>query len=130
MDRRQIRSSAVAISCLDPSPDPRVMSLPPLSYLLSPAHARALAATGIPQKEVSDPLFEERIQRICAQLAAAIALRALLDEVGIRAPDTIDLHPLINLASVFLSKKEAGVLHQINQKANEAKHRVEFVSRM
>ena len=45
-----------------------------LRLLVSDAHAWALAATGLLDRDVEDLLFEERMHRIRTQLTAALAL--------------------------------------------------------
>ena len=104
-----------------------------LRAYLSNAHARGLVATGLVDKEVMDPLFEERMHRIATQLSAALALRATLLELGYEnLPNDTDLAPLVNIAQrdgVF-NKREAGILRPVNQMAVEAKHRLDFVFRL
>ena len=103
-----------------------------LCTFLGRAHARALEATGLLDREVTDPLLEERLIRIRAQITAALALRSVLAEMGFPVPGTIDLCPLVEVARVnsILNRREAAVLLRINADANEAKHELEFRSRL
>ena len=104
-----------------------------LRAYLSSAHARGLVSTGLVDKEVMDPLAEERMHRIATQLSAALALRATLLELGHEyLPNDTDLAPLVNMAERcgVLNRREAGILRHINQMAVEAKHRLDFVSRV
>ena len=104
-----------------------------LRAYLSSAHARGLVSTGLVDKEVMDPLFEERMHRIATQLSAALALRATLLQLGHEyLPNDTDLAPLVNMAEQcgVLNRREAGILRHINQMAVEAKHRLDFVSRL
>ncbi len=66
------------------------MDLLPLRTLLSDAHVRGLEGTGLLDREVTDPLLEERMHRIRAQLTAALALRSLLVDLGVEdLPDQL-----------------------------------------
>ena len=68
-------------------------------------------------KEVIDPLLEERLLRIRAQLTAALALREVLQELGVRRPgrngadyiEEIDLHGLAREAYTVGIMKEQEV---------------------
>ena len=109
------------------------MALLILRTFLSDAHARGLVATGLLNREVTDPLLEERLVRIRAQLTSALALRAILTDLGFRdLPRTIDLRPIVAVAKGYgiLNRRHVAILLQINKEANEAKHLVDFVSRL
>ena len=103
-----------------------------LRTFVSEAHARALAATGLLDKEVVDPLLEERLVRIQAQIYASLGLHALLTEMGFEIGASIDLSPLVRFAEAhqILGRREVAVLLTINREANEAKHELVFRSRM
>ena len=103
-----------------------------LRLLVRAAHARGLAATGLLDRDVEDPLFEERMHRIRTQLTSTLALRQILFELEIdNVPATLDLAPLVTLAMQcgILGRKETGILMQVNDYANEAKHDLIFQSR-
>ena len=103
-----------------------------LRHLVSAPHAKALESTGLLDRQTCDPLFNERIARLHAQITAALALRSLLEELGFPLPDALDLAPLVEMAyeSKLLSYKQAGILLRINREANEAKHLINFSSRL
>ena len=103
-----------------------------LRTFLGRAHARALQNTGLLDLEVADPLLEERLVRIRAQITAALAIRLVLTEMGFTVPDSIDLRPLVDIGQQhgIFGAREAGVLLQINREANEAKHELVFASRL
>ena len=109
------------------------MALLILRTFLSDAHARGLEATGLLDREVTDPLLEERLVRIRAQITCALALRAMLTDLGFRdMPRTIDLRDMVATCVLngILNRRHASILLQINKEANEAKHVVDFVSRL
>ena len=108
------------------------MALQSLRTFLSEAHARALVCTGLLDREVADPLLEERLTRINAQIIASLALHSMLTEMGYEIDASIDLRPLVRLAEVqgLLGKREVGVLLTINRLANEAKHELVFRARL
>ena len=84
-------------------------------------------------RDVEDPLFEERMHRIQTQLTSALALRQILFELEIEnVPATLDLAPLVTLAMQYgiLGRRETGILMQLNNDANEAKHDLIFQSRL
>jgi hypothetical protein len=95
-----------------------------------------LEPTGLLDEEVRDPLLEERMVRIRAQITAAMVLNAKLEEMGFQVAQrrhmTIDLASLVALAEDqgILTRKEAKVLMRINNEANEAKHALVFDSRV
>ena len=97
-----------------------------------------LAARGLPRwlvdhVEVRDPLSEERLIRIPAQLTAALALREQLAEVDVQdLPPNIDLRRYLRDAHGLglIGRREHGSLMQINADANEAKHELAFVSKL
>ena len=107
-----------------------------LRTFLSDAHTRGLVGTGLLDREVTDPLLEERMHRLRTQVTAALALRSLLQELEIveqaGLDDRLDLAPLVYRARTagILNRREAGILLQINLEANEAKHALFFVSRL
>ena len=109
------------------------MALLILRTFLSDAHARGLEATGLLNREVTDPLLEERLVRIRAQITCSLALRAVLTDMGFQdMPRTIDLRPIVATCVLngILNRRHASILLQINKEANEAKHVVDFVSRL
>ena len=89
-------------------------------------------------KEVLDPLLEERLLRIRAQLTAALALREILQDLEIRRHDgsraayieEMDLNRLAREAFTtgLIHKSEMNCLLHINKEANEAKHMFAFRS--
>jgi hypothetical protein len=107
-----------------------------LRTFLSSRHAQVLEPTGLLDEEVRDPLLEERMVRIRAQITAAMVLNGKLEEMGFQVAQrrhmTIDLASLVALAEEqeILTRKEAKVLMRINGEANEAKHALVFVSRV
>ena len=108
------------------------MAMMRLRTFIGLAHARALEATGLLDREVIDPLLEERLIRIRAQITAALALRTLLTEMGFIVPPSIDLRPMVATACDhhIINRREASILLQLNMEANEAKHELEFQSRL
>ena len=109
------------------------MALLILRTFLSDAHARGLEATGLLNREVTDPLLEERLVRIRAQITCSLALRAMLTDMGFQdMPRTIDLRPIVAIADRhgILNRRHVSILLQLNTEANEAKHVVDFVSRL
>ena len=108
------------------------MALQSLRTFLSEAHARALVSTGLLDREVADPLLEERLTRINAQIIASLALHSMLTEMGYEIDASMDLRPLVRFAEVqgLLGKREVGVLLTINRLANEAKHELVFRARL
>ena len=104
-----------------------------LRLLVSDTHARGLAETGLLDRDVEDPLFEERMHRIRTQLTSTLALRQILFELEIdNVPATLDLAPLVTLAKQedILGRTGTGILMQLNNDANEAKHDLIFQSRL
>ena len=107
-----------------------------LRTFLSSRHAQVLEPTGLLDEEVRDPLLEERMVRIRAQITAAMVLNGKLEEMGFQVAQrrhmTIDLASLVALAEEqgVLTRKEAKVLMRINGEADEAKHALVFVSRV
>ena len=103
-----------------------------LRTFVSEAHARALQSSGLLDREVADPLMEERLTRIRAQITAALALHEQLTEMGYEIDAAIDLYPLVRFAQAhgILNKRQAGVLLKINMDANQAKHELIYVSRL
>ena len=84
-------------------------------------------------RQVTDPLLDERMQRIQAQLTAAFALHEILEEVGDPVPrDLFDLSILVLRArrSGVIEWDQVRVFTEINRLANEAKHRLSFMSRL
>ena len=108
------------------------MAMMILRTFLSSAHERALQNTGILDLAVEDTLLEERLTRIRTQITAALAIRHVLTEMGFEVPDTIDLHPLVDIsrAQKIFGAREASVLMKLNREANEAKHQLVFASRL
>ena len=102
-----------------------------LRTFLSSRHEHALEETGLLDEVVQDPLLDERMVRIRAQLTAALALHAKLTEIGFQIEGTIDLAPLVRVAEEheLYSSKATKVLMRINAEANEAKHALHFVPR-
>jgi hypothetical protein len=101
--------------------------------LLSAAHARGLAAQGrLLHMEVEDPLMEERVLRIRAQVTFSLVLRELLTDMGFDLPNTLDLLPLAVIAQRegVLNRREFGIILSINRMANDAKHLLVFQSRL
>ena len=109
-----------------------IMAMLVLRTFLSDAMTRALEHTGLLDREVEDPLLEERLHRIRRQLTAALVIHGALQELKIDAPNTIDLLPLIEICRHFgiIGRTEAKVLMDINGDANEAKHQLHFVSKL
>ena len=95
-------------------------------------HAPALATTWFLDHEVRDPLLEERLRCIRAQLTAAPALHAKLAEMGFAVAKAIDLRIMVAICQDkdILNRREAGVLMQINRETNEAKHALVVHSRV
>lgn len=107
-------------------------SMMKLRTFLSSRHAHALERTGLLDDEVADPLLEERMVRIRAQLTAALSLHGKLAEMGFEIDiSKIDLAPLVKKAEEIeiLSRREAKVMMAINRDANEAKHVLNFIAR-
>ena len=77
------------------------MAMMRLRTFLADAHARALAATGILDREVADPLLEERLIRIRAQITASLAIREMLTEMEIDLPATLDLRTMIHICHLI-----------------------------
>ena len=109
-----------------------IMAMLVLRTFLSDAMVRALEHTGLLDREVSDPLLEERLNRIRRQLIAALVIHGVLQELQIDAPNTIDLLPLVEICKHFgiIGIKGARVLMDINGEANEAKHELHFISKL
>ena len=108
------------------------MAMMRLRTFLADAHARALAATGLLDREVADPLLEERLIRIRAQITASLAIREMLTEMEIDLPATLDLRAMIHICHLIgiFGRREARILLQINREANEAKHELFFRPRL
>ena len=73
------------------------------------------------------------MHRIRTQLTSALALRQILLALEIEnVPATLDLAPLVTLAMQcgILGRRETGILMQLNNDANEAKHELIFRSRL
>ena len=82
-------------------------------------------------REVTDPLLEERLSRIRAQIVAALALRQMITELGYDdMPDTLDLKPLVEYAEdrELLHLKAVRTLLYVNGLSNKAKHAIAFRS--
>ena len=103
-----------------------------LRVFLSIPHQRGLEQSGLLDREVQDPLLEERLQRLRTQVTAALVLHGVLTEMGCPASHMVDLLPLIEHALMLgiLSEKEAGIFKTINRYANEAKHLLVFRARI
>ena len=103
-----------------------------LRTFVSEAHARALQSSGLLDREVADPLMEERLTRVRAQIIAALALHEQLTEMGYEIDASIDLYPLVRFAQDhgILNQRQVGVLLKINSDANQAKHELIYVSRL
>ena len=91
-----------------------------------------LVPTGLLDREVADPLMEERLTRVRAQIIAALALHEQLTEMGYEIDASIDLYPLVRFAQDhgILNQRQVGVLLKINSDANQAKHELIYVSRL
>ena len=103
-----------------------------LRAFLSDAHQRAFSPEGILDRQVEDPLLEERLHRFHTQITAAYALRDALSELSIPVHgNSLDLVPLIETAwqHGLIDPKEKAILLNINKFANEAKHQLHFASR-
>ena len=109
-----------------------VMAMVSLRTFVSEAHARVLVTAGLLDREVADPLMEERLTRIRAQIIASLALHEQLTEMGFEIDASIDLYPLVRFAQSYgiLNQRQVGVLLQINMEANQAKHELHFASRL
>lgn len=103
-----------------------------LRCFLSEPHQRALEGSGLLDREAQDPLLDERLQRIRAQVAAALALASMLMEMGYPMPNELDLLPMMRLARAegILNRQVYGVLADLNREANEAKHQLRFRARL
>ena len=104
-----------------------------LRSLLSDAHQRGLGGLGrLLDEEAEDALHAERIQRIQTQVVAAIALQRILRDMGFYTSNDLDLWYLINMAvdQELLTRREAGILRELDRLANEAKHYLVFQSRL
>ena len=108
-----------------------------LRVFLSAAHQRGLAGLSVlMDTEVEDPLLEERLHRIRAQVMAAVALRSLLVRMGFgevsHLGNRLDLTHYIALAEFHgvINRREAGIFRAVNQMANEAKHELVFRARL
>ena len=106
-----------------------------MRLFLSERHQRKLHKSWILDRRVDDPLFEERLEHIRAQLCAALALRSALIEIKIpdvnwREDDSVDLKPLIAAAvrASLIDENGAGILNELNRRANLAKHLINFRS--
>ena len=104
---------------------------------LSSAHQRGLSSLSVLlDTPVEDPLLEERFHRIRAQVMCAMALHALLVDMGfgtlVLGCNRLDLSQMIGLAqgNGIISHREAGVLRDVNHLSNEAKHELVFRSRL
>ena len=93
---------------------------------------------------IEDPLLEERLEHIRVQIFAAQALHSVLSEMGalpsaaggplayalayIQIADNVDLIMLIEAGqrAGILNHTEAGVLRELNKRANSAKHKLAF----
>ena len=82
---------------------------------------------------VEDPLAEERVQRIRAQLIAAMALYEFFVELNIpmtaEQRNSLDLLTFVPLLTSLASVRVLNHLRFINKLANEAKHQRQFRSR-
>ena len=108
-----------------------VMAMVSLRTFVSEAHARVLVPALL-DREVVDPLMEERLTRIRAQIIASLALHEQLTEMGFEIDASIDLYSLVRFAQKrsILHLRQVGVLLQINMEANQAKHELHFASRL
>ena len=108
-----------------------------LRFFLSAPHLRGFRDSWILDRLVEDPLFEERLMHLRAQICAALALHSMLSEVmGNQLPDdledSVDLLKLVDTAvSVgIIDDREEGILRELNRRANQAKHDLHFRSRL
>ena len=104
-----------------------------LRTFLSDAHALGLRGVReLVDLPVEDPLLDERLTRIRAQVIASLALRKMLGDMGFDLPPGLDLRPLVDVASAnrILNRREAGILYHLNELANEAKHELVFRPRL
>ena len=116
-----------------------------LRPLLSSRHVEALGGnTSTPSwlldRIIEDPLLEERLEHIRVQIFAAQALHSVLAEmsllpsafglVDIAQQDTVYLFMLIEAGqrAGILNHPEAGILRELNKRANNAKHKLIFRS--
>ena len=109
-----------------------VMAMVSLRTFVSEAHARALVTSGLLDREVADPLMEERLTRVRAQITASLSLHEQLTEKGFEIDASIDLYPLVRFAQShgILNQRQVGVLLKINMEPNQAKHELIFPSRL
>ena len=111
-----------------------------LRPLLSSRHVEALGGnTSTPSwlldRIIEDPLLEERLEHIRVQIFAAQALHSVLAEMSLLPSafglvDMVDLIMLIEAGkrAGILNNPEAGILRELNKRANNAKHKLIFRS--
>ena len=82
--------------------------------------------------EVADPLLEERLLHIRAQVMCALVLRSVLAELGVEDAheNRLDLayHVDMGFYHGILGRREVGILMLLNARANAAKHELVFNS--
>ena len=85
----------------------------------------------VPVSECDVLSVDQPVQRLRAQLTAALALRRLLLDMGFEnLPEQLDLVPLVAVAqgAKLLHPRAAGILLRLNRDANEANHALDFIS--
>ena len=113
-----------------------MLVMPVLRDYLSDAHVRALAGSGLLDREINDPRWNERFHLIARQLMAALVIHSILEEFGVATPNTVDLLPLLQLAQTAAAgeriwgRRVEAILREFTTDANLAKHRRVFRSRL
>ena len=104
-----------------------------LRIFLSSAHVNGLRRVrALVDTEVDDPLLEERLHHIRAQVMCALVLRSVLAELGVEDAheNRLDLayHVDMGFYHGILGRREVGILMLLNARANAAKHELVFNS--
>ena len=113
-----------------------MLVMPVLRDYLSDAHVRALAGSGLLDREINDPRWNERFHFIVRQLLTALLIHAILADLGVATPNTVDLLPLLRLAQTAVGgdriwdHRVEAILREFNSDANLAKHRRVFQSNL
>jgi hypothetical protein len=104
-----------------------------LRNFLSVEHANGVGRVRVlVDTNVADPLLEERLHHIRAQVMSALVLRSVLADLGLadENENRLDLAYYVDRGAHhgILGRREVGIFMVLNARANVAKHELAFRS--